>query len=1057
MNNFSGKNILWIWLLFVQQIIFPQTFNPQFETIVFNQSENTGTVYCIYKDRQGFIWLGTSTGLKRFDGINIKVYRFNPADSLSISSNEVRSIQEDKNGDLWIGTINKGINKFIRREEKFIRYDKSQKGNNYLKEEVVPQLVYTSDNQLWACVWEAGLAYFDEVKNKFEYIIVDSNEISPALSKNIRSIHASKTDSNIFWVGTRQGLLKFDRKLKKYFPIYLKDIPTGSALSGFIFSIIEGKDNTLWIGSQNKGFCNYNPATEKISEYGFNKNTSVLSLTSDNYGNVWIGTAGDGVFFFDSRTKAQSNFSKNDKVIGSLPSNTINSLLVCDEGVVWVGSAGSGLSRFNKSKKKFILFNPSINQFGFNKDEYVSYIYEDDDKDIWICGGDGKVFIYDVNPDMVEPLFKERGVRPRTKIYSVISAGSHKYLIATFGEGFFIYDKKSGKTINKKIFPEYSSQLRANRVTALLKISDGRFFIGTDGAGLFEYNLNSDNLTLYSDNTPNVWSLFKDQSESIWIGTWGNGLFRLNESGKEIENFFPDSKKKHGFNSTTTVFITQDYRGNLWFATQGDGIFFLDKDKFDNPQFVNFNSSHGIPGDLIMGAAAEDEYNIWISTQAGIARYNYATKSFTDYGKQDGIEQIEFNLGAILKSSDSKMYFGSLEGAYFTNKNLHQNKKNNFNSVITDIKLFNNSIKYYNKKYPSTEYELLELDYNQNFILFEFAVLNFSEASKNLCEYKFEGIDKDWVSAEGRTFANYTNLSPGKYKFLVRGIDSDKNFSTSFASIEIIIHPPFWVTWWAYSIYFLLLLSLLYFIRYTELKRRKKKEEESLRREREEARLREAELKTKNIEQEKELEKQKIRNRIAQDLHDEIGSNLSSISLMSELIQSDQGINQESSEKIKRIHNVAKGSTQAIRDIVWLTNPSSDSLKDLIAKMKEVADNTLGKFNLNFDFPGYVKEINLTPEIKRNIFFIYKEALNNIVKHAGAKGVEIRFRVDDNTIYLSIKDDGKGFTTSLSSGGNGLKNIKSRAKELKAQLKFESSPGTGTLLELITNITQTRD
>jgi signal transduction histidine kinase len=200
-----------------------------------------------------------------------------------------------------------------------------------------------------------------------------------------------------------------------------------------------------------------------------------------------------------------------------------------------------------------------------------------------------------------------------------------------------------------------------------------------------------------------------------------------------------------------------------------------------------------------------------------------------------------------------------------------------------------------------------------------------------------------------------------------------------------------------------------------------------------------------------------MRNRIAQDLHDEIGSNLSSISLMSELIQKDEKLNQKISEKLNRIYKVAKGSTQAMRDIVWLTNPSSDSLRDLIVKMREVADNTLGKFNLNFSYPKDVVEVNLLPETKRNIFFIYKETLNNIVKHAEAKSVEIEFDLKDQKIFLSIKDDGIGFNTSASFNGNGLKNVKARAKEINADLSFESSPGHGALLKLYANITQVRD
>jgi signal transduction histidine kinase len=327
----------------------------------------------------------------------------------------------------------------------------------------------------------------------------------------------------------------------------------------------------------------------------------------------------------------------------------------------------------------------------------------------------------------------------------------------------------------------------------------------------------------------------------------------------------------------------------------------------------------------------------------------------------------------------------------------------------------------------------------------------------NQYAYFMEGFDDDWIYSGKRRFVTYTNLDPGEYVFQVKATNSDGLWSEQIAKIFIVINPPFWATWWAYTIYAIVFLGVLAFIRATEIKRREKKEEERLRREREAALLREAELRAKNIEQEKEIEKQKIRDRIAQDLHDEIGSNLSSISLMSELIQNDENINQEASEKIKRIHKVAKGSTQAIRDIVWLTNPSSDSLKDLVAKMKEVADNTLGKFNLSFDYPQNIIEANLPPETKRNIFFIYKEALNNIIKHAEAKSVDIKFNIGNGSIFLAIKDDGKGFNTELFSSGNGLKNIKSRAKEINAQLKFKSTPGNGTNLELAVNITQLRD
>ncbi|HSL89355.1 MAG TPA: two-component regulator propeller domain-containing protein [Ignavibacteriaceae bacterium] len=1064
MRLISLKSFLWIVLLLAAYTVASQFGYAQFEKVTFNQKENLGTVYSIFKDKQGFIWLGTSTGLKRYDGVNLKSYRFDPLDTSSISSNEVRSIQEDKNGDLWIGTINKGINKFLRSEEKFIRYDKSQNGNNFLKEDIVPQLLYKPDNQLWACVWGAGLAYFDEVKKIFKYIEPDSNEISPTLSKHIRSILPSRKDSNIFWVGTREGLLKFDRKLKKYFPLYTKDIPSGSALSGFIFFVAEDKDNRLWIGSQNKGFCNFDPDAGNISKYGFNKNTGVLSLAPDNYGNVWIGTAGDGIYLFEAKEKTLTNFIKQKNNLNSLPSNNISSLFVCDEEIVWIGTAGSGLARIVSANKQFIQFNPTKKSLEFNKDEYVSHIFEDDNKDIWLCGADGQVFVYNVSHDKVEPLFNERGIRPRSKIYSVSSAENNKYLIATFKEGFFVYDKKSGELLHKKLYPDHSDLWQANKVTSFLKASQGKYYIGTDGAGLFEYDLNTNNINQYNDNMPNVWALFRDESDNVWVGTWGNGLFRFNESTNKIENFYPAPNDKSFFTSTTTVCIKQDNKGNLWFGTQGDGIFLLEHDKIVNPVFKNFNSSNGIPEDLIMGIVAEDENNIWISTQAGLARYDYNKKTFASYGQKEGIEQLEFNLGSILRASDNNLYFGSLEGTYLTNKRNYLTKQNTFNIVITDVKLFNIPIRFYNKNYPSTEYESLALNYNQNFLSFEFAPLNYSDPSKVVCEYKLEGVDEDWLKDGGRRFANYTDLPPGKYKFIVRILDVENNAAISFASIVVNISPPIWATWYAYALYITVFIGALLFIRKYEMEKRAKKAREQLRKNKEDTAMRElklqteaAEFKARTVEQEKEIEKQKIRNRIARDLHDEIGSNLSSISLLSRMLKDELKSDGELSQNLSRIESTAKNSVTSIRDIVWFINPSSDSLIDLIRKMNETSENLLKETECFFhhNIPDTDKKIS--PEIKRGIYLIFKETLNNISKHSGADKVNINVNVDNNEFYLTIDDNGKGFNVNETYNGNGINNIKSRADELSATLTIQSEIGKGSGLVLKLQMAQTRD
>ena len=351
----------------------------------------------------------------------------------------------------------------------------------------------------------------------------------------------------------------------------------------------------------------------------------------------------------------------------------------------------------------------------------------------------------------------------------------------------------------------------------------------------------------------------------------------------------------------------------------------------------------------------------------------------------------------------------------------------------------------------------INLNYNQNDFSFQFTSLDYNAPELNQYAYMLEGFDEDWIFSGTRRFVTYTNIDAGDYIFRVKATNSDGVWNKTDTQISIIINPPFWATWWAYTIYVVLFIGTLYLIRATEINRRKKKEEEKLRREREAALLREAKLKAIAIEQEKEIEKQKIRNRIAQDLHDEIGSNLSSISLMSDLIQKSEKIDPDSVNKIQRIHKVAKDSSQAMRDIVWITNPASDNLKDLITKMNEVANDMLAGISWRFDFPEETVKIHLSPESKRNVFLIFKEALNNIIKHSNAKNAIIKLKISDKNLLLAIKDNGKGYKTDLNSTGNGLKNMDNRAKEINGILKLNSSPGKGTTIALAVNITQVRD
>ena len=538
------------------------------------------------------------------------------------------------------------------------------------------------------------------------------------------------------------------------------------------------------------------------------------------------------------------------------------------------------------------------------------------------------------------------------------------------------------------------------------------------------------------------------------------GLIKVNPVDGNCTLFLPDESNPQSISSNIINSVNEDNRGNLWIGTD-KGLNNLDR---KTNSFILFTTKNGLSSDYISGIEVDDEGNLWLSTVRGVSRFNPLLphgSQFRNYDTDDGLQGLEFVDGSSFKNNGGEIFFGGTNGFNKFNPSEVRDNQKQTEVAITSFYLFGKPQLTYLQILNT---ETITLGYNENFFSFEFNAFDYTNPEKNQYAYQLEGFDKDWVEIGNRRFASYTNIDPGEYTFHVKASNSDGVWNETGASISLIIKPPFYRTWFAYIIYMLFVGAGLYSLRKYELRKRKVKNELLLKEEREKSKLTEAQLRAEKaelqalaLESEKKLEEQKIRARIASDLHDEIGSNLSSISLMSELIQKDGKIDQEAYGKIQRIQKVAKGSSQAMRDIVWLTNPFTDNIKDLISKMNEVANDMLGNINWEFDFPPRLKEIKLIPEVKRNIFFIYKESLNNIHRHASAKFVKISLEVSNDKMFLRIKDNGKGFNTSTAFSGNGLKNLRSRAKEINAELNVESSQEGGTSINLFVNITQLRD
>ncbi|HEX5651725.1 MAG TPA: triple tyrosine motif-containing protein, partial [Chitinophagaceae bacterium] len=397
---------------------------------------------------------------------------------------------------------------------------------------------------------------------------------------------------------------------------------------------------------------------------------------------------------------------------------------------------------------------------------------------------------------------------------------------------------------------------------------------------------------------------------------------------------------------------------------------------------------------------------------------------FRNYNVNDGLPDNKMNLMAAYKDVDGKIYFGSTDGGiiYFDPDKLEDNDYKP-PVYITDLKLFNTSIRPYDKdsllKYPVEHTRQITLSYHQNDLSLEFAALNFFHPEKNQYQFKLENYNKDWIGTDAsRRFANYTNLNPGKYVFRVRASNNDGLWSPHEASLVIIITAPFWQTWWFRTLIALAAIAIIYGIyRY---------------------RLQQV------------LRLQSIRNRIAADLHDDIGSTLNSISVYSEVAKKD---NEGKTHALEMIGESSRKVIDAMSDIVWTINPNNDSFERIVLRMRSLSYNLLRARQIDFIFRAdeNLNDLKLSMEERRNFYLIFKEALNNLIKYSNAKRASVLLSKNASHITLQIRDDGIGFDTKQKYNGNGLINMQKRSKEINAELHIESGDGIGTSIQLRLN------
>lgn len=1018
---------------FIAPLLLAQTTNLKFSHITLEQGLSQSTVNAIVQDARGFIWFGTQDGLNRYDGYAVTVFKQSAADTNSLSDNSIWCLLNDARGDLWVGTLRGGANRYILSENRFIHYRSSPTKATSLSEDNVTSLFEDSRGNVWLGTLNGGVNRYDGTTHRFTRFLHDEADQTSLANNTVWSM-AEDHHRNLY-VATWRGLSRLN------------------------------------LDDQKKGFVSFHHyPSDSRSLAGENIRVAYV----DRRGTLWIGTWGNGLDRFDDRTQSFQHFVHDPRNIHSISSNHILSIFEDSKGNLWIGTNNAGLNLFNPQTETFIRFRTDRqNPSSLNNDQ-VSAICEDNAGALWIGTGAGGVNVHDWRKNRFT-LYRDILTQPHdgkgNDVWAILEDRNDELWVGTYGTGLSRFDRNRRLLASYRFDAKNSRSLSHDNVLSLCESADETIWIGTEGGGLNRFDRKTTSFQRFKHDPKNpnsislneITALHEDRKRQLWIGTNGGRVDRLDVAVGRFHHYVPDEKNPRALKGTSVMEIFEDSRGTIWFGALGGGLLSYDPEtdsfrryshsadlssstvlsigedkngilwvgtygggvhRFDRTtgEVMHFTEEDGLPNNVVYGILPDNRNNLWLSTNKGISRFDPERRTFRNYDATDGLQGNEFNQGAFFRSRKGELFFGGINGlnSFFPDSI----KDNDFVPPI-----FLTSFKVFDRPLNLTGTQHITLAHDQNFFSFEFVALNFTSPEKNQYAYMLEGLDKNWISASAaRRYASYTNLDPGEYTLRVKGSNNDGLWNEAGATLGISITPPYWRTWW-FRLLAALALGGILFAMY---------------------RYRVNKL----------LEIERIRSSIATDLHDDIGSTLTEIALYSDVSlrelrankfeQKLDGDFRKIESHLEEIGTTARGLIDAMNDIVWAVDPKNDSFEFLLLRMKTHAARMFDAKGINYDIdiPEELSHLRLPLGFRRRFYLIFKEAINNIVRHARPSKVSLNIRKEGRSLIMTIVDDGVGFDVENVNEGNGLTNMRKRSESLSGSLSIQSAPMKGTTVKL---------
>ena len=948
-----------------------------------------------------------------------------------LSHNTVYAILQDSQGFIWFGTQD-GLDRYDGHA--FLSYKHDPAHPRSLASSWIGALLEDRTKRLWVGT-RAGLHRLLRDGTGFERVTLAApDEKTPA----VRSVTALvEGPDGALWVGTDRGLFRFGPGRDRPVAFFHDPRDPGSLAANLVHAVRIAPDGTPWILTEGPRFQatlnrfsgNFerlevgdtralaftaggdvwldprrpvSPARLWRREVELSRALGITALAEDRGGRLWVGTF-DGLFWRTPDDGQVRLIPTSHIGAGNLASE-INTIVEDRAGAIWIGSFG-GVLRYDPQAKAFDHLASRPGDANSLSSNAVSSVFEDGRGHLWVATYGSGLNEIDRRSGRVVHYRQRAG--DRTSL-----CGDYVWDITSSNRGVLWASTTSGFCrLEDGRFRSYDLAAPTTSPLILREDARGRLWMGTL-TGLYLFDPDRGAAALIGDarhGLPQpIDALHIAPDGRVWVASGSSG---------DLASYDPATQKFAVYRQVAIegVWDIESARdGAMWLAT-GSGL-----TRFDPAS----GRSERIPiedkeaGTVFYSLLTDPDGRLWAGTNKGLVRYDPASRAFRRFDLGDGIGSLEFNRHAAF-AGVSELFFGGMNG--ITSLVPAEIRDNSYLPpvVLTAIQLLGRNGERNLDPFDRQELTLSPGDYA---VSFDFTALNFTQTVKNRFAYTLEGFDSDWIQAGTRRFARYTNLPPGRYRLRVRGTNNDGVPSPFEASLRVIVEPAFWETWWFRMIAGGLVaggLFLAYKIRIRRL-----------------------------------VELEQLRLRIASDLHDELGSELSGIALASRLVGRHDHLTDKDRSRLADVASAAARITAGLRDIVWYISPEQDTLQSLEQRMRSVAHTMLDGIAHEFHSGG-IRPVPLDMDRRRNLFLIYKELLHNVLRHANATRVEVTLDATQGNLRLEVADNGIGMS-ECGNDGAGLKNIRRRAAELGADLQIESEPAKGTRTCLTAAMTRTR-